>query len=84
MYRSSIVQINSTYALLIIVGDTVWWGKPVKTADAVFSSRIIGVEIYCGPIRETCYFVTDNLVDKGANTNIEVQRKGNCNCSFNF
>ena len=58
------------------IGNTPWWGRSVKAAAAFFSSRIIGVEIYCGPIRETCYYITDNLVEKGANTNLEVQRIG--------
>jgi hypothetical protein len=34
------------------------------------------VELYCGPVRETCYYITNNLVEKGANTNLEVQRRG--------
>jgi hypothetical protein len=41
-------------------------------------SRVIGVEVVCGPLHKFFTYYTDNLVSKGANIMIEVQRQGNC------
>jgi len=38
-------------------------------------SRVIGVEMYCGFVKEVVLFYTDNLVQGGANIMIEVQRQ---------
>jgi hypothetical protein len=39
-------------------------------------SRVVGVEIICGPIDEVFVYYTDNLVAGGANIMIEIQRQG--------
>jgi hypothetical protein len=41
----------------------------------VIESRVIGVEVYCGPINTVYLYYTDNLVSGGANIMIEVQRQ---------
>ena len=40
------------------------------------SSRIIGVEVHCGPIHGTLLYYTDNMTPGGANIIIEVTRQG--------
>ena len=39
-------------------------------------SRVIGVEVVCGPIDTVFLYLTDNMVSSGANIMIEVQRQG--------
>ena len=50
--------------------------------DHVIANRVIGVEVYCGPINTVFLYNTDQMVGKGANTMIEVVRQGN-NLCFN-
>ncbi|KAJ1384711.1 hypothetical protein B484DRAFT_410710 [Ochromonadaceae sp. CCMP2298] len=38
-------------------------------------SRVVGVEVICGPIDEVFVYYTDNLVAGGANIMIEIQRQ---------
>lgn len=39
-------------------------------------SRIIGVEVHCGPVHGTILYYVDNLVSGGANLIIEVTKQG--------
>jgi hypothetical protein len=48
----------------------------VKGDTKKITSRIIGVEVHCGPVHEVFLYYTDNLVDGGANIMIEIQRQG--------
>ena len=58
-------------------GDTPRMGdRPSKGDNKVITSRIIGVEVHCGPIHGTLLYYTDNLTAGGANTMIEVVRQG--------
>lgn len=61
-----------------ISGNTPIFGRSIK-GDLYMTTRIIGVEVYCGDIQETFLFYTDNLVKGGANIMIEVQRRGKLN-----
>jgi hypothetical protein len=38
-------------------------------------SRVIGVEVYCGPINTVFLYTTDNMVTGGSNIMIEIQRQ---------
>jgi len=38
-------------------------------------SRVIGVEVYCGPINKVFLYITDNMVSDGSNIMIEIQRQ---------
>jgi len=38
-------------------------------------SRVIGVEVYCGPINTVFLYTTDNMVSGGSNIMIEIQRQ---------
>jgi hypothetical protein len=44
--------------------------------DHVIANRIIGVEVYCGPINTVFLYNTDQMVGKGANIMIEIMRQG--------
>jgi hypothetical protein len=59
-------------------GETPKWGRNSHGSryKTTISSRVIGVEVVCGPIHENFVYYTDNLVTKGANIMIEVQRQG--------
>jgi hypothetical protein len=59
-------------------GGTPRWGINAHGArfKTQFKSRVIGVEVVCGPIHKFFTYYTDNLVAKGANIMIEVQRQG--------
>ena len=46
-----------------------------KGDNTHITSRIIGVEVHCGPIHGTFLYYTDNLVSGGANIIIEVTRQ---------
>jgi hypothetical protein len=48
----------------------------VSNAKSHVTSRVIGVEMYCGPITEVLLYYTDDLVQSGANIILEVQRQG--------
>jgi hypothetical protein len=39
-------------------------------------SRVIGVEVLCGPIDGVFLYTTDNMISSGGNIMIEVQRQG--------
>lgn len=49
--------------------------------DSTVESRVIGVEVVCGPIDGVFLYTTDNMISGGGNIMIEVQRQG---YSFNF
>ena len=38
-------------------------------------SRVIGVEVYCGPINTVFLYTTDNMISGGSNIMIEIQRQ---------
>ena len=56
-------------------GDTPKYGKRRSKGDKTIESRIIGVEVYCGPVKEILVYTTDDLVCGGANIMIEVLRQ---------
>ena len=43
--------------------------------DHVIANRVIGFLVFCGPIYTVFLYNTDQMVDKGANTMIEVVRQ---------
>jgi hypothetical protein len=47
-------------------------------------SRVIGVEVICGPIDTVFLYLTDNMVHSGSNIMIEVQRQGILYMDFNL
>ena len=61
-------------------GDTPWKGgsngRKSKKDNNHITSRIIGVEVHCGPVHGTLLYYTDNLVSGGANIIIEITRQG--------
>ena len=77
-------------ALIYIDGMTELTGNTPKLGaarrskvDHVIANRVIGVEVYCGPINTVFLYNTDQMVGKGANTMIEVVRQSK-NLSLNF
>lgn len=57
-------------------GDTPKKGARTSKGDTNhITSRIIGVEVHCGPIHGTFLYYTDNLTAGGANIIIEVMRQ---------
>jgi len=42
-----------------------------------FETRVIGVEVICGPVNTHFIYSTDELHSHGANIMIEIQRLGN-------
>lgn len=63
--------------IYLYVGDTPRIGDRRSKGDTkVITSRIIGVEVHCGPIHGTMLYYTDNLVIGGANIMIEIIRQG--------
>ena len=51
-------------------------GRNNKQNTSFISSRVIGVEVHCGPIHGTLLYYTDDLSSGGSNTIIEVTRQG--------
>lgn len=51
-------------------------GKRKSVIAHQIESRVVGVEVYAGPIQETLLYYTDDLVGHGANIMIEIQRQG--------
>ena len=49
--------------------------KRHSTAKSQIESRVIGVEVYCGPVQTVFLYYTDNMVSGGANVMIEIQRQ---------
>ena len=47
-------------------------GVRTSKVDHVIANRVIGVEVYCGPINTVFLYNTDQMVGKGANTMVEV------------
>jgi hypothetical protein len=47
-----------------------------KGGHKLIESRVIGVEVVCGPIKGVFIYYTDNLVTGGANIMVEIQRQG--------
>lgn len=47
-----------------------------KKSTTFISSRVIGVEVHCGPVHGTFLYYTDDLTKGGSNTIIEVTRQG--------
>lgn len=64
--------------MICMKGDTVRWGLNAHGArfKTKTRSRVIGIEVVCGPIHKFFVYYTDNLVSKGANVMIEAQRRG--------
>ena len=72
-------SINSD-GMTTAAGETPKFGRGGHRADhagqSTVTSRIIGVEVVCGPINTHFVYATDNLVSHGANIMVEVQRQG--------
>ena len=69
-------------ALFFMDGMTIYKGNTPKKGHvkskgetSQITSRIIGVEVHCGPVHGTFLYYTDNLVSGGANTIIEIMRQ---------
>jgi hypothetical protein len=54
--------------------------RHTKVNDTI-TNRIIGVEVYCGPIKTVFIYNTDQLVRKGANIMIEIMRQATADLS---
>ena len=74
---------NPTHMLIFgdgmtkFAGATPKYGKrSSKTDSSLFSNRVFGVEVYCGPIAGEILIHTDETVRGGANLIIEIQRRG--------
>lgn len=68
------------YLYFAHVGDTPYSGHRAKKNDIYhITSRIIGVEVHCGPVHGTLLYYTNNLVAGGANIIIEATRQGSIN-----
>jgi len=50
-------------------------GKRKVNVSKQIESRVIGVEVYCGPIKEVFLYYTDNLVSRRANIMVERSSK---------
>jgi len=62
--------------MTVVKGDTPRLGKEAAKGDTHhITSRIIGVEVHCGPIHGTLLYYTDNMTQGGANIIIEVTRQ---------
>lgn len=64
--------------MTVVKGDTPRRGirqSKAETSASHITSRIIGVEVHCGPIHGTMLYIMDNLVGGGANILIEVIRQ---------
>lgn len=51
-------------------------GRKSKKSTHFIASRVIGVEVHCGPVHGTLLYYTDDLTKGGSNTIIEVTRQG--------
>jgi hypothetical protein len=51
-------------------------GRKSKKSTHHISSRVIGVEVHCGPVHGTLLYYTDDLSKGGSSTIIEVTRQG--------
>jgi hypothetical protein len=51
-------------------------GRKSKKSTHHIASRVIGVEVHCGPIHGTLLYYTDDLSRGGSSTIIEVTRQG--------
>lgn len=59
-------------------------GRSSKAHKHHITSRVIGVEVHCGPVHGTLLYYTDNLTKGGANAIIEVTRQGTRNHSLPY
>jgi hypothetical protein len=71
-----------TSCLFFSDGFSAWKGNTPKKGSRHskgdtnhITSRVIGVEVHCGPIHGTMLYYTDNLTSGGANIIIEVMRQ---------
>jgi hypothetical protein len=51
-------------------------GRGNKHNTSFITSRVIGVEVHCGPVHGTLLYYTDDTTRGGGNTIIEVTRQG--------
>ena len=58
-------------------GNTPKVGKKHHSSpkSTYMESRVVGVEVYCGPINTVFLYLTDNMVSGGSNIMIEIQRQ---------
>ena len=56
-------------------GNTPKYSKQTSKGDIVLENRIIGVEVYCGPVETVLVYITSDMVEGGANIMIEVIRQ---------
>ena len=52
-------------------------GRASKKSTHHIASRVIGVEVHCGPVHGTLLYYTDDMSKGGRSTIIEVTRQGN-------
>lgn len=84
------VSVEIEYHTLIVLfrrHDNICWqyttpkfgfkGQKLSPDDKFIESRVIGVEVACGPVDTTFVYITDDTITHGANIMIEVQRQGN-------
>jgi hypothetical protein len=50
--------------------------KKVKNNSNQISSRVVGVEVHCGTIHETFFYIVDDMHAKGANSSIDIMKNG--------
>lgn len=65
---------------IIVIGNTPRQqqrGRGNKQNTSHITSRVIGVEVHCGPIHGTLLYYTDDMSRGGSSTIIEVTRQGN-------
>lgn len=65
-----------TDGMTAVKGNTPAMGKHRKVGTYQIESRPIGVEVFCGHIKTTFIYTTDDLVRGGANIMVEVCRQG--------
>jgi hypothetical protein len=68
----------SVFMIAIIVAQTPKLEDAVKGpfANKKMTNRLVGVEVVCGHIHETFFYVMDNIHSKDQNANIEIMRLG--------
>ena len=60
-----------------IPGDTPWKGYRKSKGDSHhITSRIVGVEVHCGPVHGTILYYANNMVAGGSNLIIAITRQG--------
>jgi hypothetical protein len=75
----NLIVMCSKLIFIIHSGNTprqVVMGRSSKADTHKISSRVVGVEVHCGPIHGTLLYYTDNMTKGGANTIVEITKQG--------